>query len=66
MAQPLGIIHILVLRQATVHGLSQQVGKWLARMLRPRVCQVLLDKFAEAQPFVEFPDPNRASAGSDS
>src|SRR5207245_4463548 len=43
VAQPLGIVHILVSSQATVHRLPQQVGEGQARILRPRVRQVLLD-----------------------
>jgi hypothetical protein len=41
--QPRGIVHILVSSQATVHRLPQQVGEGQARILRPRVRQVLLD-----------------------
>jgi hypothetical protein len=65
VAQPLGIVHIFVSRQATVRRLSPQVGEGQARILRPRVRQVLLDEFAEAQPFVQFPDQNQTSVGSD-
>src|SRR6266849_2693843 len=66
VGQPLGIVHILIPRQAAVHRLPQQVGEGQARILRPRVRQVLLDEFAETQPLVQLPDQNQTSVGSDS
>jgi glutaredoxin 2 len=65
VVQPLGIVHILVPRQATVHRLSPQVREGQAPILRPRVRQALLDEFAEGQAFVLFPDKSQTSVGSD-
>jgi hypothetical protein len=45
--------------------LSPQVGEGQARILRPRVRRVLLDEFAEDQPFVQFPDQKRTFVGGD-
>src|SRR2546425_2251686 len=42
------------------------IGEGQARILRPRVRQVLLDEFAEAPPFVQLPDQNQTSVGIDS
>jgi hypothetical protein len=52
LAKPLGIIHILVSSQATVHRLPQQVRKGEPRIVCPRIGQVLVDEFSESQSFV--------------
>ncbi len=56
----------LSLPVAAIDGLPQQAGEGKARILGPRVRQVLLDEFAEAQPFVQLQDQNQTSTGSDS
>jgi glutaredoxin 2 len=63
MAQPLGIVHILIPRHAAVHRLPQQVSEGQAHVLSPRVGQMLLDEFAESQAFVQLAHQNQATIG---
>ena len=66
LAQPLGVIEILVARQAAVHRLPQQVGKGqLSVLTLTRIRQVLFDQIAETQPLVQLPHQNQAAIGSD-
>jgi hypothetical protein len=65
VAQPLGVVHILVPRQATVHRLPQQIGEGKLRILPTAgVCQVLFDEFSEAESLVEFAHQNQAAVRS--
>jgi hypothetical protein len=66
VAQPLGIVHVLIPRQAAVHRLPQQVRKREPRIVCPGVRQVLFDQFAESQAFVQLAHQNQATIRSDS
>jgi hypothetical protein len=64
--QPLGIVHILVSRQATVYRLAQQVGKGGLRILPSAgVRQMLLDQFSESETLVEFAYQDQAAVRGD-
>jgi hypothetical protein len=66
VAQPLGVVHILVPRQATVHRLPQQIGEGKLRILPTAgVCQVLFDEFPEAESHVDFAHQDEAAVGRD-
>ena len=47
-------------------GLPQQVSEGQPGVLPPRVDQVLFDKFAEPQTFVQLAHHNQTAVGSDS
>ena len=66
MREPLGIIDILIARDAAVDGLAQQVRQRKLGVLPvPRVGQVLGDEFAEAQTFVQLAHQNQTTIGGD-
>ena len=65
MREPLGIIDILIARDAAVDGLAQQVRQRKLRVLPARIGQVLGDQFAKAQSFIQFADQNQAAVGGD-
>ncbi len=66
LAQPLGIIHILVPRQAAVHRLPQQIGEGKLRILATApVRQMLLDQPSEPESLVEFAHQDQAAVRSD-
>jgi hypothetical protein len=67
LAQPLGIVHILIAAQATVHRLAEQTGEWkLCVLAAARVSQVLWDEISQAESLVQFADHNQAPVGGDS
>ena len=66
MREPLGIVDILIARNAAVDGLAQQVRQRKLRVLPvPRVGQVLGDEITEAQTFVQLAHQNQAAVGGD-
>jgi len=66
LREPLGVIDILIARDAAVDRPAQQVGqRELPVFPAPRVGQVLGDEFAEAQTFVHLAHENQAAVGGD-
>ncbi|HJY88025.1 MAG TPA: hypothetical protein VKE24_14420 [Candidatus Acidoferrales bacterium] len=62
MAQPLGIVNILVPRQTTVHRLSQQVGEGKLRILPTAgVRQKPFDQLSEPEALVKFARQDQAA-----
>jgi hypothetical protein len=67
LRKPLGIIDILIARDAAVDGLAEQIGKSKLGVLpAPQIAQVLGDQFAEAQPFIQFTHQNESTVRGDS
>jgi hypothetical protein len=55
VAQPLGIVYVLVSRQATVYRLPQRVGEGELRILPSSgVRQMLLDQFSASEALIDF------------
>jgi hypothetical protein len=66
LAQPLGVIDILVAGQPAVDGLPKQIGqRKLGVLAAARVAQMLFDELSHPQPFVQLPHRNQAPVGGD-
>lgn len=66
MREPLGVVKILVARNAALDGLVNQAGQREPRALAaPRITQLLGDEFAEAQAFVQLTHENQAAIGGE-
>jgi hypothetical protein len=66
LRETLGIVDILISRDAAVDGLAEQIGQWeLGVLPAPRIAQVFGDEFAEAQTFVQLAHQNQATVGGD-
>ena len=66
LREPLGVVDILIARDAAVDGLAEQIGeRKLGVLPAPRITQVLGDQFAEAQPFIQLAHQNEAPVGGD-
>jgi len=67
LAQPLGVVDILIARHAAVDGLAQEVSqRKLCVLAAAGVGQVPFDEFPEAESLVQFADHNQAAVGGDS
>ncbi|HUE02781.1 MAG TPA: hypothetical protein VMR62_24660 [Bryobacteraceae bacterium] len=67
MRESLGVVDILIPRDAAVDGLAEQIGeRKLGVLPAPRITQVLSDQFAEAQTFVQLAHQNQTAVGGDS
>ncbi len=64
LGKPLGIVDILVSRQAAVHRLPHQVGQRQLGVLCARVGQVPLDEIPQTQSLVQLPHQQQAAVGS--
>jgi hypothetical protein len=61
LAQPLGVIDILVTGQPAVDGLPKQIGqRKLGVLAAAGVAQMLFDELSQAEPFVQLPHQNQA------
>src|ERR1022692_929397 len=66
LRQPLRIVQILVSRQATVDGLSQQIReRQLSVLAAPVVHDVFGDERTQSQTFVQFAHQQQTTVGSD-
>ena len=66
LRKPLGIVDILIARDAAVDGLAEQIDeRKLGVLPAPRITQVLGDQFAEAQPFIQLTNQDKATVGGD-
>jgi hypothetical protein len=66
LGEALRVVHAFVSGQAAEHRLPQQVGEEQTHILLPRLRQVLLDEFAEAQLFLQLQHQNHTSVGNES
>jgi hypothetical protein len=66
LAQPLGVMDLLVTGQATVDRLPKQIGqRKLGVLAAPGVAQRLFDELSPAEPFVPLARQNQAPVGAD-
>ena len=58
---PLGVVEVLVARQAAVDRLPQQISeRELLVCALPGVAEMLVNQFSETEPFVQFANHNQA------
>ena len=63
---PLGVVEVLVARQAAVDRLPQQISeRELLVGALPGVAEMLVNQFSETEPFVQFANQNQATVGGD-
>ncbi len=63
---PLGVVEVLVARQAAVDRLPQQISeRELLVCALPGVAEMLVNQFSETEPFVQFANQNQATVGGD-
>jgi hypothetical protein len=66
LCEPLGVVDILIGRDAAVDGLAEQIGeRKLGVLPAPRITQVLGDQLAKAQPLIQFAHQNETTVRGD-
>src|SRR5208283_1317911 len=66
LRQPLRIVQVLVSCQATVDGLSQQIGERQLRVLSPStVHDVFGNERTQSQPLIQLADQQQTTVGGD-
>jgi hypothetical protein len=65
MGEALRVVHVFVSRQPAVYRLPQQISEGQARILRPTIGELLSDEVAESQAFVQLPNQNQTTFGSE-
>ena len=66
MRKPLGVVDILIACHAAVDGLAEQAGqRQLSVLATPCIREVLGDKIAQSQSFIQFAHQNEAAIRGD-